>query len=50
MKITEMSIKEITLEIKRAKFWIEESPILKSLELIDKMEKQKLKLIKENLK
>lgn len=49
MKIKEMSLDEITLELKRAKFWIEAIPITKSLALINQMENRKLGLIKEEL-
>jgi hypothetical protein len=44
-----MSLEEVTLEIKRAKFWVEDNPIRKSLDLISKMETQKLKLINKKL-
>lgn len=44
-----MSLDKLKLEIKRARFWVEDNPIVKSLDLIDKMEKQKIKLIKEKL-
>ncbi len=44
-----MSLKEITLELKRAKFWVEDNPIRKSLDLINRMENQKLELINKTL-
>jgi len=50
MKINEMSLEEVTLELKRAKFWVETNPIRKSLDLINKMENRKLELINKNLK
>ena len=49
MKIKELSLEELTTEINRAKFWVERNPIFKSLELINKMETQKLILVKEEL-
>lgn len=49
MKIKEMSLAEITLELKRAKFWVENNPITKSLGLINQMENRKLELINEAL-
>ena len=50
MKINEMSLKEVTLELKRAKFWVEGNPIRKSLDLINRMENKKLELINKHLK
>ena len=50
MKIKELSLEELTLEIKRAKFWVETNPIVKSLDLIHKMENRKLQIIKNKLK
>tara|TARA_R110000851_G_scaffold117238_1_gene243853 strand:- start:1070 stop:1213 length:144 start_codon:yes stop_codon:yes gene_type:complete len=44
-----MTLKEVTLELKRAKFWVEDNPIYKSLDLINRMEKQKLTLINKDL-
>lgn len=49
MQINQMTLKEVTLELKRAKFWVEESPIRKSLDLISRMEKQKLDIINKTL-
>jgi hypothetical protein len=49
MKINEMSLEEVTLELKRAKFWVETNPIRKSLNLINKLENRKLKLINQKL-
>jgi len=49
MKIEQMSLNEITLELKRAKFWVEDNPITKSLKLINKMENRKLELLKKQL-
>lgn len=49
MRIKEMSLEEVTLELKRAKFWVEENPIRKSLDLISRMEKQKLDIINKRL-
>ena len=49
-KIKNMSLKELTNELGRAKFWVEETPITKSLKLINKMENRKLKLINQKLK
>jgi len=40
MNIENMSLDEVNFELKRARFWLE-SPIVPSLELIDRMEKQK---------
>lgn len=50
MKINKMSLDEVTLELKRAKFWVETNPIRKSLNLINKMENKKLQLINERIK
>jgi len=44
-----MSLSEVTLELKRAKFWVENNPITKSLSLINQMENRKLDLIKDKL-
>lgn len=44
-----MSLEEITLELKRAKFWVEDTPIRKSLRLINNLENRKLELINKNL-
>jgi len=49
MRIKEMSLSEVTLELKRAKFWVENNPITKSLSLINQMENRKLDLIKDKL-
>jgi len=49
MNIEEMSLDEVKFELKRARFWVEDSPIVDSLLLIERMETQKLKLIKEKL-
>ena len=49
MKINEMSLSEITLELKRAKFWVEDNSIRKSLDLINRMENKKLELINKHL-
>lgn len=49
MKINEMSLKDVTLELKRAKFWVENNPIRKSLDLINRMENRKVELINKNL-
>ena len=49
MNIDTMTLDEITLELKRAKFWVENSSIKKSLRLINEMENQKLKLINKKL-
>ena len=49
MKIIEMSLEEVTLELKRARFWAVDNPIRKSLDLITQMETQKLKLINNKL-
>ena len=49
MNIEQMSLDEVQFELKRARFWVEDSPIVDSLSLIDRMEKQKLKLIKDKL-
>ena len=50
MKIKDLSLEELTLELKRARFWVEHNPISKSLDLIHKMENRKLELIKNKLK
>tara|TARA_R110000796_G_scaffold58413_4_gene134883 strand:+ start:33416 stop:33559 length:144 start_codon:yes stop_codon:yes gene_type:complete len=47
MNINEMSLEEVTFELKRAKFWVEDNPITKSLGLIAQMENRKMALIKE---
>ena len=49
MKIEDMSLEKLTLELNRAKFWVETLPIKTSLDLINKMENRKLKLIQEKL-
>jgi hypothetical protein len=49
MKINKMSLKDVTLELKRAKFWVEDNPIRKSLDLINRMENRKVELINKNL-
>jgi hypothetical protein len=49
MKIKDLSLTEVTLELKRAKFWVEQTPISKSLSLINQMENRKLLLIKNGL-
>jgi len=49
MKIKEMSLDEVTLELKRARFWVEDSSIRNSLDLISRMETRKLNLINKNL-
>ena len=49
MNFNEMTLKDITLELKRAKFWVEDSPIRKSLGLISRMELKKLELINKSL-
>lgn len=49
MKIKEMSLAEVTLELKRARFWVEHNSITKSLDLITLMEKRKMELIKGDL-
>lgn len=45
-----MTLNEITLELKRAKFWVEDNPIKKSLKMINKMENRKIELINNKLK
>jgi hypothetical protein len=47
--INKMSLKDVTLELKRAKFWVEDNPIRKSLDLINRMENRKVELINKNL-
>jgi len=49
MNIKDMTLKELTREINRARFWVEQSPIKKSLKLINKMEKRKNRLINQKL-
>lgn len=49
MNIDKMSLEEINFELKRAKFWIEENSIKKSLKLINKMENRKFKIINKEL-
>jgi hypothetical protein len=49
MKIEQLTLAEVTLELKRAKFWVEDTPIRKSLDLINKMETIKLKLINKSV-
>jgi len=49
MVINEMTLAEVKLELKRARFWIEDNPIRKSLTLISRMEKRKLEIINKNL-
>jgi len=49
MKIKELSLAEVTLELKRARFWVEQNSITKSLDLINQMENRKMMLIKEGL-
>lgn len=44
-----MSLEEITLELRRAKFWVEDNPIKKSVLLINKLENKKLELINSKL-
>jgi hypothetical protein len=44
-----MTLGEVTLELKRARFWIEDNPIRKSLSLISRMEKRKLEIINNKL-
>lgn len=50
MKINEMSLEQLTREINRAKFWVEQNPIKSSLELINRMENRKLELFNKRLK
>jgi len=50
MNISKMSLEEINFELKRAKFWVEENPIKKSLTLINKLENKKIELIQNKLK
>jgi len=49
MNIEEMSLDEVKFELKRARFWVEDSPIVDSLSLIERMEKRKLEVIREKL-
>lgn len=49
MIIDEMTLDEITLELKRARFWVEDCPIRKSLDLISRMENRKLIIINKHL-
>jgi hypothetical protein len=49
MTFNEMTLEEVTQELKRAKFWVEDSPIRKSLGLISKMELRILELINKSL-
>jgi hypothetical protein len=49
MNIEEMSLDEVKFELKRARFWVEDSPIKDSLLLIERMEKRKLEVIREKL-
>jgi len=49
MNIDEMKLHKVNSELKRAIFWVKDSPIKKSLELINKMEKQRIKLIKNKV-
>jgi len=49
MKINQMTLDEVTLELNRAKFWVETNSIRKSLDLINRMENKKLELINKNL-
>lgn len=44
-----MSFEQLTLEINRAKFWVEQNPIKKSLKLINKMENKKLELFNKKI-
>jgi hypothetical protein len=44
-----MSLSQVKFELKRARFWVEDSPVKESLDLIQRMENQKMKLIKEQL-
>lgn len=44
-----MSIEELTKEINRAKFWVEQNSIKDSLKLINKMENRKMELINKKL-
>ena len=50
MKIKKMSLDELNTELNRAKFWVETNPVVKSLDLINKMENKKLELISKNLR
>lgn len=50
MKINEMSFEQLTSEINRAKFWVEQNPIKSSLELINKMENRKMELFNKKIK
>ncbi len=50
MKIKNMTLNELTIEINRARFWIEQNSIKSSLNLINKMENKKLELINNKLK
>lgn len=50
MKINEMTFEELTKEINRAKFWVEQNPIKSSLLLINKMENKKIELFNEKIK
>ena len=50
MNIETMSLDEVKFELKRARFWVEDSPIQQSLNLIDRMESHKMKLVREKLK
>ena len=49
MKINNMPLDKLTLELKRAKFWVEDNSIRKSLTLIHQMECRKLELINKKL-
>lgn len=50
MKINKMSLDELNTELNRAKFWVKTNPVVKSLDLINKMENKKLELISKNLR
>ena len=44
MKISKLTLPELELELKRARFWVEQSSIGKSIKLIEKMEERCIKL------
>tara|TARA_R110002050_G_scaffold79261_9_gene169387 strand:+ start:1739 stop:1891 length:153 start_codon:yes stop_codon:yes gene_type:complete len=50
MNIKDMTLEQLTKELNRARFWVEQNPIKKSLKLINKMDKRKSKLINDKLK
>ena len=45
MKIENMTLEQLNLELSRAKFWVKTSSIQKSLDLINKMENKRVKLL-----